>query len=89
MATVVVLRATPSAATIFPEHPHIEGGITVELKVQGAPLAQTKRAGKRLPAAGQVQAPGCGDLQRSPGVSVAATVRLKPEAAQGASRKLT
>src|SRR4051812_27136976 len=26
-AAVVVLRATPRAATIFPKHPHIEGGV--------------------------------------------------------------
>ena len=89
MAAVVVLRATPSAATIFPEHAHVEGGIAVELEVQGAPPDQTARAGKRLPAAGQGQAPGRGDLQRSPGGSAAATIRLEPEAAQGPSRKLT
>ena len=89
MAAVVILRATPSAATIFPEHPHVEGGIAVELEVQGAPPDQTTRAGKRFPAAGQGQAPSCGDLQRSPGGSAAATVRLEPEAARGLSRKLT
>ena len=86
---IVVLRAAPSAATIFLEHPHVEGGIAVELEVQGAPPVQTTRAGKRLPAAGQGQAPGCRDLQQRLGGSAAATVRLKPEAARGASRKLT
>ena len=60
---VVILRAAPSAATIFPEHPHVEGGIAVELEVQGAPPAQTTRAGKRLLVAGQGQAPSCRDLQ--------------------------
>ena len=59
----VVFRAAPSAATIFPKHPHVEGGIAVELEVQGAPAAQATRAGKRLPAMGQGQAPGREDLQ--------------------------
>ena len=63
MAAVVVLRVAPSAATIFLEHPHVEGGITVELEVQGAPPAQTTCAGKRLPAVDQGQAPGSKDLQ--------------------------
>ena len=89
MAAVVVLRVAPSAATIFLEHPHIEGGITVELEVQGALPAQAARGGKCLPATGQGQAAGCRDLQRSLGGSATGTVRLKPEAAQGASRKLT
>ena len=89
MAAIIILRATPSAATIFLEHPHIEGGIAVELEVQGAPPDQTTRAGKRLPAAGQGQAPGRGDLQRSPGGSAAATIHLEPKAARGPSRKLT
>ena len=65
-AAVVVLRAAPYAATIFPKHPHVEGGIAVKLEVQGAPTAQATRAGKHLPTAGLGQAPGCGDLQRSP-----------------------
>ena len=89
LAAVVVLRAAPCAATIFPEHPHVEGGIAVKLKEQGAPPDQTTRASKRLPAAVQGQAPGCRDLQRSPGVSAIATVRLKPEAARGTFQKLT
>ena len=62
-AAVVVLRAAPCVATIFPKHPHVEGGITVKLEVQGAPTAQATRVGKRLPTAGQDQAPGRGDLQ--------------------------
>ena len=32
-AMVVTLGATPCAATIFPKHPHVEGGIAVELEV--------------------------------------------------------
>ena len=60
---VLVLGAAPCAATIFPKHPHVEGGIAVKLEVQGAPTAQATRAGKRLPTAGQGQAPGRGDLQ--------------------------
>ena len=32
-AAVIVFGAAPSAATVFPEHPHVEGGIAVELKV--------------------------------------------------------
>ena len=51
-AAVIILRAAPSAATIFLEHPHIEGGIAVEFEVQGAPPDQTTCMGKRLPAAG-------------------------------------
>ena len=62
-AAVVALGATPCAATIFPKHPHVEGGVAAELEVQGAPTAQAMRAGKPLPTAGHCQAPGCGDLQ--------------------------
>ena len=86
---VVVLRVAPSVATILLEHPHVEGGIAVELEVQGAPPAQTMHAGKRLPVTGQGQAPGCRDLQRSPGGSAAGTICLKLEAARGASGNLT
>ena len=41
-AAVVTLGATPCAATIFPKHPHVEGGIAVKLEVQGAPPAQAR-----------------------------------------------
>ena len=33
LLTVVRLGAAPGAAAIFPEHPHVEGGIAVELEV--------------------------------------------------------
>ena len=36
-AAVIVFQAAPNAAAIFFEHPHVEGGIAVELEVQGAP----------------------------------------------------
>ena len=88
-ATVVVFRAAPHAATIFPKHPHVEGGIAVELEVHGAPAAQAARAGEHRPAAGQGQAPGCGDLQRSPRGPAAAAIYLELEAARGASQELT
>ena len=32
-AAVIVFGAASGAATVFPEHPHVEGGIVVELKV--------------------------------------------------------
>ena len=32
-AAVIVFGAAPSTATVFPEHPHVEGGIAVELEV--------------------------------------------------------
>ena len=32
-AAVIVFGAASGAAAVFPEHPHVEGGITVELKV--------------------------------------------------------
>ena len=32
-AAVVTLGATPCAAAIFPKHPHVEGGVAVELEV--------------------------------------------------------
>ena len=32
-AVVIVFGATPSAATILPEHPHIEGGVAIEFEV--------------------------------------------------------
>ena len=66
LTTVVVLRAAPDAATIFPEHPHIEGRIAIVLEVEGAPPAQAARAGKRLPAAGQGCVARDGDLDRDP-----------------------
>ena len=62
LLTIIRHEAAPGAATIFPKHPHVEGGIVVELGVQSAPPDHTTRAGKRLPAGGQGQAPGCGDL---------------------------
>ena len=37
-AAVVVFGAAPSTATVFPEHPHVEGGVAIKLEVQGAPL---------------------------------------------------
>ena len=88
-ATVVVFEAAPNTATIFPEHPHVEGGVAIELEVQGAPPAQATRTGKRLPAAGQGPIPRNGDLQRSPGGPAAAAVCLEPEAAPGAGRQIT
>ena len=65
-AAVVALGAAPRAVTIFRKHPHIEGGVAVELEVQGAPVAQATCTGKRLPTAGQGQIPGRGDLQGNP-----------------------
>ena len=58
-AAVVTLGATPCAATIFPKHPHVEGGIAVKLEVQGAPTVRPRaranvcqpRVKARLPAA--------------------------------------
>ena len=47
LATVVVF-----GAAIFSKHPHVEGGVSIELEVKGAPPIQAARAGKRLPAAG-------------------------------------
>ena len=32
-AVVIVFGVASGAAAVFPEHPHVEGGITVELKV--------------------------------------------------------
>ena len=40
----VVFRAAPCAAAIFPKHPHVEGGVTVKLEVQGATLKMTATA---------------------------------------------
>ena len=60
---VIIFGVAPNAAAIFPEHPHIEGGVTVKLEMHGAPPAQATRAGKHLPAAGQSDGPGDGDLQ--------------------------
>ena len=66
LTAVVVLRAAPDAAAIFPEYPHIEGRVAIVLEVEGAPPAQAACAGKRLPAVDQ----GCvacnGDLDRDP-----------------------
>ena len=49
-AVVIILGTAPNTAAILSEHPHVEGGVAVELEVQGAPAAQATRAGKRLPA---------------------------------------
>ena len=38
-AAVIVFEAAPSTAIVFPEHPHVEGGIAIKLEVQGAPPA--------------------------------------------------
>ena len=62
-ASVVVFRATPGTATVFLEHPHVQGGVATKLEVQGAPSAQATRAGKRLPAACQSPVPRNGNLQ--------------------------
>ena len=66
LTIVVVLRAAPDTATIFPEHPHVEGRIAIVLGVEGAPPAQAASAGKRLPAAGQGCVARDGDLDRDP-----------------------
>ena len=81
MAVVVVLRAAPDAAAIFPEHPHVEGHLAVILEVEGAPPAQTMCAGERLPAASQGYAARSGSLDRNPRGPAAAAVRLQPEPA--------
>ena len=62
-AAVIVFGAAPNMAAVFSERPHVEGGITVELEMQGAPPAQATRAGKHLPTAGQGHIPDDGDLQ--------------------------
>ena len=62
-AAVIVLGAASGTAAVFPEHPHVGGGITVKLEVEGAPPAQATRAGKCLPAAGQGRLLGDKDLQ--------------------------
>ena len=61
-AAVIVLGAASSMMVVFPEHPHVEGGVAVELEVQSASSAQAARAGKCLPATGQGCLPGGGDL---------------------------
>ena len=66
LLAVVHLGAAPGAATIFPEHPHIEGRPTVILEVERAPPAQAARAGKCLPATGQGYVAGGGDLGANP-----------------------
>ena len=66
LTAVVVLRAAPDAAAIFPEHPHIEGRVAIVLEVEGSPPAQATRAGKRLPAAGQGCVARNKDLDRDP-----------------------
>ena len=63
LVAVIVFGAAPNAAAIFSEHPHVEGGVAVELEMQDAPPAQAARAGKRLPVVGQGHTPGDGDLQ--------------------------
>ena len=32
-AAVIVFGAAPSTAAVFPEHPHVEGGVAVKLEV--------------------------------------------------------
>ena len=60
--TIIIFGAAPNAVAIFSEHPHVEGGVAIEIEMQGAPPAQATRAGKRLPAAGQSHVPSDGDL---------------------------
>ena len=69
LTVVVVLRAAPDAAAIFPEHPHIEGRVAIVLEVEGAPPAQAASTGKRLPAIGQSH----GNLPRRAGTAMALT----------------
>ena len=38
-AVVVTFGAAPGTAAISSEHPHEEGGVTIELEVEGASLA--------------------------------------------------
>ena len=57
IVAVVVLRAAPDAATIFPKYPHEKGRFAVVLEVEGAPPAQPARAGECLPASGQTAFP--------------------------------
>ena len=78
LLVVIHLGAAPGAATVLPEHPHIESRVAVILEVEGAPPAQATRAGKRLLAPGQDHIPGDGDLHRDPGGPAAAAVRLQP-----------
>ena len=79
LVAIVVLGAAPGAATVFSEHPHIEGRSTVILEVERAPPAQAARAGERLPAAGQGYVARGGSLDRNPRGLAAATIRLHPE----------
>ena len=81
LLAVVHLGAASGTATVLPEHPHEEGRVSVELKVEGAPPAQAARTGERLPTAGQSNVARGGDLDRDPRSSAAATVCLQPEPA--------
>ena len=76
LLAVVHLGAASGATTVFPEHPHEEGPVTVELEVEGAPLAQAARAGERLPTAGQSYVARDGDLDRDLRSPAAAAVCL-------------
>ena len=66
LLAVVRLGAAPGAATIFPEHPHIEGRFTIVPEVEGAPPAQAARAGERVLATGQGYVAHGGILDRNP-----------------------
>ena len=88
MDAVVVFRVAPYTETIFPKHPHVEGGVAIELEVEGAPPAQAARAGERLPTAGQSYVARDGDLDRDPRSPAAATVCLQPKPAWTGGRQL-
>ena len=81
LTAIVVLRAAPDAATIFPEHPQVEGHPTIILEMEGAPPAQAACAGERLPAAGQGYVARGGSLDRDPRGLTVATIHLQPEPA--------
>ena len=84
----MLFRSASGAATVFPEHPHVEGRVAVELEVEGAPLAQAARAGERLPTAGQSYVARDGDLDRDPRSPAAATVCLQQEPTRAGGRQL-
>ena len=73
LLAVVHLGAASGAAIVFPEHPHEEGRVAVELEVEGAPPAQAARAGERLPTVGQNYVARDGDLDSNPRCPAAAT----------------
>ena len=81
LLAIVHLGAAPSAVTIFPKHPHVEGRSTFVPEVEGAPPAQAARAGKCLPAAGQGYVARGGSLDRNPRGLATATIHLQPESA--------